>query len=90
MSDIFNVTIDELIRNDDKLREKINVGENDSTFNDPDFYLGATITIIGILTDFGFVSTIFMFLGLAIIIFYKDSLTLLKQLIKDFKKTIKG
>jgi len=29
LSDIFNVTIDEIIRSDDKLREKISVGDNE-------------------------------------------------------------
>lgn len=91
LSDIFNVTIDEIIRSDDQLREKINVGDKDeSSFSDPGFYLGAIIAVIGILTDFGSVSTILMFLGLAIIIFYKDSLNVLKRLVKDIKETIRA
>lgn len=90
LSDIFNVTIDEIIRSDDKLKEKINVGDNEDTFSDPGFYLGAIIAFIGILTDFGSVSTILMFLGLAIIIFYKDGLNVFKRLVKDFKETIKA
>ena len=90
LSDVFQVTVDEMIRSDDKLREKINVDEDDSSFNDPGFYIGIVIMFIGILTDFGSVSTVLMFLGLAIIIFYQDGLTVLKRVIRDLKDAVKG
>lgn len=89
LSDIFNVTIDEIIRSDNKLKEKINIDENVHAYNDPGFFVGIIIAFIGILTDFGTLSTILMFLGLAIIVFYQDALLLLKRVIQDFKKVIK-
>lgn len=90
LSDVFQVTVDEMIRSDDKLREKINVDEDDSSFNDPGFYIGIVIMFIGILTDFGSVSTVLMFLGIAIIVFYQDGLNVLKRVIRDLKDAVKG
>lgn len=90
LSDVFQVTVDEMIRSDDKLREKINVDEDDSSFNDPGFYIGMVIMFIGILTDFGSVSTVLMFLGIAIIVFYQDGLNVLKRVIRDLKDAVKG
>ena len=37
LSDVFQVTVDEMIRSDDKLREKINVDEDDSSLMTRDF-----------------------------------------------------
>ena len=45
---------------------------------------------IGILTDFGSVSTVIMFLGIAIIVFYQDGLNVLKRVIRDLKDAVKG
>ena len=90
LSDVFQVTVDEMIRSDDKLREKINVDEDDSSFNDPGFYIGIVIMFIGILTDFGSVSTVLMFSWIAIIVFYQDGLNVLKRVIRDLKDAVKG
>ncbi|WP_018921740.1 helix-turn-helix transcriptional regulator [Salsuginibacillus kocurii] len=89
LSEIFNVTIDEIIKKDDKLIKKINVDEEKSTFSDAGFYVGLVIMFFGIFTNFGSVSTIFMFIGIAIIALYKDILNVLKDFIKDLKRTVK-
>src|SRR5690625_3170717 len=81
ISDIFNVTIDDLIRKDKKMQKKISIDEAESfeQFSDPGFYLGLTITLIGILTDFDSLSFILMILGLVIMISYKDILNVFKR-----------
>ncbi len=92
ISDIFNVTIDDLIKKDKIMQNKISIDEAKSfeQFSDPGFYLGATIALIGLLTDFDSVSFIFMIFGLVIMISYKDILNVLKRLVKDFKEIIKS
>lgn len=92
ISDVFNVTIDDLIKKDKIMQKKISIDEAESfeQFSDPGFYLGATIALIGLFTDFDSVSFILMILGLVIMISYKDILIVLKRLVKDFKETIKS
>src|SRR5699024_448916 len=90
ISDIFDVTIDEIIRKDDKLKEKISIDEDVHAYNDPGFILGIIITFVGILTDFGTFSTILMFSGIAIIVFYQDALHVLKRIIQDFRRVTKN
>src|SRR5699024_3463027 len=85
-----DVTIDEIIRRDDKLKEKISIDEDVHAYNDPGFILGIIITFVGILTDFGTFSTILMFSGIAIIVFYQDALHVLKRIIQDFRRVTKN
>lgn len=86
ISNIFEVTIDELIKEDEDLQKEIS--SDDDSFeqlSDPGFYLGTAIVFIGILTDYESISTFLIFVGLFILVFYKDMLKILKSIIKDFK-----
>ena len=89
LSDLFGVTIDEIIRSNEKLKKKINIDEDVHAYSDPGFFIGIIIVFIGILTNFGTLSTILMFSGLGIIVFYQDVLKMIKQTMQDFKRPSK-
>ena len=84
ISDIFNVTIDELIRKDESLREKISIGE-DSTFeqlSDPGFYIGIILILLGIFLFDGKTTTTFLIIGIITIIFFNDLVKSIKSIFK--------
>src|SRR5699024_4988661 len=65
ISEIFDVTIDELIKEDKKLQKEM--GSSEESFDqvsDPGFYLGMILFLIGIFTDFESISTLLMFGGI--------------------------
>lgn len=92
ISELFDVSIDELIKEDKDLQKEMASDEKDlfEQVSDPGFYLGVVLFFIGILTDFGSLSTILMFGGLFIMVFYNEFLKILKLLIRDFKGVFKG
>src|SRR5699024_1820369 len=90
ISEIFDVTIDELIKEDKKLQKEM--GSSEESFDqvsDPGFYLGMILFLIGIFTDFESISTLLMFGGIFVMVFYKDILGFLRSLSKDFKGVFK-
>lgn len=90
ISNIFEVTIDELIKGDADFQEEF-TDDKDSfdQFSDPGFYLGMGLFAISIFTDLDSISTILMFAGLFLMVFYKETLKFLKVIVSDFKKVFK-
>ncbi|MEM5001370.1 helix-turn-helix domain-containing protein [Priestia megaterium] len=92
LGDIFGTTIDEFIKSDAALQNKINISEEEKEDDDellhPGFYIGIGIMflgtflslIIGNLT----ITMVTNIAGMLIICFYKEILKLLKDIKKDF------
>lgn len=85
ISDLFEVTIDELIRNDKKLQDKITIDEEKTfdKFSDPGFYIGLALVLIGSLLLEGSLADTFIVIGLLTIVFFKDIIKSMQTLIKS-------
>ncbi|MFB8427045.1 helix-turn-helix domain-containing protein [Priestia megaterium] len=96
LSEIYETTIDELIKNDPTLQRKIDNNEDESKELDdeemlnPGFYIGIVIIFLGIFLGIALgnliVSTFLNIIGTLIICFYKDILKFLKNIKKDFNE----
>lgn len=87
LSELFDVSLDELIKNDRRFQKKISIDKEEELFGDfsePGFYLGVLFVGVGLFTDL--FSDGMVILGLLTIVFYDDFKKLLKRLIKDFKE----
>ncbi|WP_328253105.1 helix-turn-helix transcriptional regulator [Priestia megaterium] len=95
ISEIYETTIDELIKSDSIFQDKINIDENKKKDDDdeilhPGFYIGIGIIFLGIFLGLIFgnliISTALNIVGTLIICFYKDILKLFRNVIKDFNQ----
>ncbi|MDW4508684.1 helix-turn-helix domain-containing protein [Priestia megaterium] len=96
LSEIYETTIDELIKNDPTLQRKIDNNQDESKELDDEemlnlgFYIGIVIIFLGIFLGIALgnliVSTFLNIIGTLIICFYKDILKFLKSIKKDFNE----
>jgi len=95
LSEIYETTIDELIKSDSTFQDKINIDENKKKDDDdeilhPGFYIGIVIIFLGIFLGLIcgnlIISTALNIVGTLIICFYKDILKLFRDVIKDFNQ----
>ena len=96
LSEIYETTIDELIKNDPTLQRKIDNNQDESKELDdeemlnPGFYIGIVIIFLGIFLGIALgnliVSTFLNIIGTLIICFYKDILKFFKKIKKDFNE----
>ncbi|WDL86481.1 helix-turn-helix transcriptional regulator [Priestia aryabhattai] len=92
LGDIYETTIDEFIKRDATLQNKINISEeekeDDGELLHPGFYIGIGIMFLGdflsLITGNLMVMMVTNITGMLIICFYKDILKLLKDVKKDF------
>lgn len=92
LSDIYQTTIDEFIKNDAALQNKINISEEEKEDDDelfhPGFYIGIGIIFLGTFLSLIIGNLMIMMVtniaGMLITCFYKDILKLLKDVKKDF------
>ncbi|WP_342388185.1 helix-turn-helix transcriptional regulator [Salinicoccus bachuensis] len=82
ISDIFNVTIDDLIRNDKDMKDKISIDEEQpfEMLGDLGFYIGMIMVILGAILFEDTLSITFMLLGLLTVAFFDDLIKSLKSL----------
>lgn len=82
ISDIFNVTIDELIRNDKDMKNKISIDEEQAfeSLDDAGFYLGMIMVILAIFLFEGTASTTLLVLGMLTVAFFDDFIKSLKSI----------
>ncbi|MDB0580100.1 helix-turn-helix transcriptional regulator [Salinicoccus roseus] len=82
ISDIFNVTIDELIRNDKDMKNKISIDEEQAfeSLGDAGFYLGMIMVILAIFLFEGSASTTLLVLGMLTVAFFDDFIKSLKSI----------
>ena len=92
LGDIYGTTIDEFIKKDAALQNKINISEEEKEDDDellhPGFYIGIGIMFLGTFLSLIIGNLIIMMVtniaGMLITCFYKDILKLLKDVKKDF------
>ncbi|MFC3419364.1 helix-turn-helix transcriptional regulator [Salinicoccus hispanicus] len=84
ISDIFGVTIDDMIKSDKKLQNKISIDEDEkyAQVTDPGFYIGLLLVVLGLFLFDGSLSVTFMILGMMSIAFFTD---FMKSLYSFFK-----
>ena len=85
ISDMFQVTIDDLIKNDKTLQEKIKIDEKKDfmeELSDPGFYIGMILFLIGTLAFDGKIANVLTISGLLSILFFSDLLGSLKSFFK--------
>ncbi|MGC3791240.1 helix-turn-helix domain-containing protein [Priestia aryabhattai] len=92
LGDIYKTTIDEFIKKDAALQNRINIQEEEREDNDkllhPGFYIGIGLMFFGNFLSFIIGNLMIMMVtniaGMLIICFYKEILKLLKGVKKDF------
>ncbi|MBY0089693.1 helix-turn-helix transcriptional regulator [Priestia aryabhattai] len=92
LGDIYGTTIDEFIKKDAALQNKINISEEEKEDDDellhPGFYIGIGIMFLGAFLSLIIGNLMIMMVtniaGMLITCFYKDILKLLKDVKKDF------
>ncbi|KRD90349.1 DNA-binding protein [Bacillus sp. Root147] len=92
LGDIYGTTIDEFIKKDAALQNRINIREEEKEDDDellhPGFYIGIGIMFLGTLLSLVIGNLMIMMVsniaGMLITCFYKDILKLLKDVKKDF------
>lgn len=91
ISDMFHVTIDELVKSDEILGEEQQMDETEEDwsfeqFADPGFYFGIILIILGaFLFEDGNISKTLIVLGALTMIFFTDMLKSFKSLLKNKK-----
>ncbi|GAA0428936.1 hypothetical protein GCM10008934_18240 [Virgibacillus salarius] len=82
ISDIFEVTLDELIREDKDLQDKITIDEEEyfEKLSDPGFYIGIIILFISIFIENS--PDYLMILGILCMVFFDDLLKSIKAAIR--------
>lgn len=82
MSDIFYVTIDDLIRKDQQLQNKITIDDDETfvQFSDFGFYLGIVFILLGAFLFEGTLADTLMIVGILSVVFFTDVVTLIKAL----------
>ncbi|SHH26042.1 helix-turn-helix domain-containing protein [Virgibacillus chiguensis] len=85
ISDLFNITIDELIRGDKQMQKTISIDDDElfDELSDPGFYIGMILILVGVLIFDGPLTDTFLFIGLIMIVFFTDTVQSLKNLFKS-------
>jgi transcriptional regulator with XRE-family HTH domain len=94
LSEIYETTIDDLIKSDSTLQGNININEDEKKDEDeilhPGFYIGIGIIFLGIFLGLILgnliISIALNIVGTLIICFYKDILKLFRDIKKDFNE----
>ncbi len=86
LSELYDVTLDELIKGDQKFQKKIAIDEEEEEPSTPGFVIGIIIVFIGIFFDWGKFSFCVSILGFAIMLFYNELKQTFWNIKKDFKE----
>ncbi|PHF49039.1 transcriptional regulator [Bacillus pseudomycoides] len=87
LSELFEVTIDELIKGSEDVREELDKKDKDECEDDDDendfgFFIGIVLIFIGIFIGIEGISLFITILGMLIMVFYSD---VKKAIINEFK-----
>lgn len=86
LRELYDVTLDELIKGDQKFQKKIAIDEEEEEPSTPGFVIGIIIVFIGIFFDWGKFSFCVSILGFAIMLFYNELKQTFWNIKKDFKE----
>ncbi|MCM3537910.1 helix-turn-helix domain-containing protein [Priestia endophytica] len=89
LSELYEVTLDELIKGDLAFQKKIAIDEQKKRGNDlsdPGFYLGIILVFVGLFLDLGTLSAGVTILGLLTMCFYDDFKKMFWSIKRDFKE----
>ncbi|HFK1686565.1 helix-turn-helix transcriptional regulator [Bacillus paranthracis] len=75
LSEMYNVTLDELIKGNQNIKEKIHIDEEDEDFekeNDFGFYIGFGLLIMSAFIDYEKIQVVVLVIALFMMVFYSD------------------
>ncbi|PEQ88753.1 helix-turn-helix domain-containing protein [Bacillus cereus] len=89
LSEMYNVTLDELIKGKQNIKEKIHIDEKDEDFekeNEFGFYIGFGLLILSAFVDYEGMQEILLGIALFMIVFYSD---VKKVILNEFRSFFK-
>ncbi|QDZ79297.1 helix-turn-helix domain-containing protein [Priestia megaterium] len=87
LSELCNVTLDELIKGDQSFQSKIAIDRKKSEdFSDPGFVVGIILVFVGLFLDLGTFSAGVTILGFLTMFFYEDLMKTFWSIKRDFKE----
>jgi transcriptional regulator with XRE-family HTH domain len=89
LSDLYNITLDELIKGDRSFQKKIVIDKkknNIEDLSDPGFLVGIILVFVGLFLDLGTFSAGITILGFLTMFLYEDFKKMLWTIKKDFKQ----
>ncbi|MGE6346929.1 helix-turn-helix domain-containing protein [Bacillus mycoides] len=90
LSEMYNVTLDELIKGNQNFKEKIHIDEEDEDFekeNEFGFYIGFGLLIMSAFIDYEGIQEILLGAALFMMVFYSD---VKKVISNEFRSLFKG
>ncbi|MBJ8050657.1 helix-turn-helix transcriptional regulator [Bacillus cereus] len=90
LSEMYNVTLDELIKGNQSFKEKIHIDEEESDFekeNEFGFYIGCGLLILSAFIDYEGMQEILLGIALFMMVFYSD---VKKVILNEFRSFFKG
>ncbi|MCQ6524052.1 MULTISPECIES: helix-turn-helix domain-containing protein [Bacillus] len=75
LSEMYNVTLDELIKGNQNIKEKIHIDEEEEDFekeNDFGFYIGFGLLIMSAFIDYEKIQVVVLVIALFMMVFYSD------------------
>ncbi|MFK4332575.1 transcriptional regulator with XRE-family HTH domain [Bacillus sp. RC240] len=90
LSEMYNVTLDELIKGNQNFKEKIHIDEEDEDFekeNEFGFYIGFGLLIMSAFIDYEGIQEILLGAALFMMVFYSD---VKKVILNEFRSLFKG
>lgn len=89
LSDLYNITLDKLIKDDHSFQKKIVIDKkknNIEDLSDPGFLIGIILVFVGLFLDLGTFSAGITILGFLTMFLYDDFKKMFWTIKKDFKK----
>ncbi|PGO32744.1 transcriptional regulator [Bacillus cereus] len=90
LSEMYNVTLDELIKRNQSFKEKIHIDEEDEEFekeNEFGFYIGCGLLVMSAFIDYEGIQEILLGAALFMMVFYSD---VKKVILNEFRSLFKG
>ena len=89
LSEMYNVTLDELIKGNQNMKEKIHIDEEDEDFeeeNEFGFYIGFGLLIMSAFVDYEKIQVVVLVIALFMMVFYSD---VKKVILNEFRSFFK-
>ncbi|HHT7235725.1 MULTISPECIES: helix-turn-helix domain-containing protein [Bacillus cereus group] len=90
LSEMFNITLDELIKGNQNFKEKIHIDEEDEDFekeNEFGFYIGFGLLIMSAFIDYEGIQEVLLGIALFMMVFYSD---VKKVILNEFRSFFQG